>query len=645
MQKNLSRAKFFKKNPRVRAMAALDDATNQQKKITPGAIKIKKGQFTGKTAVVIGSGVGGLTTAYELLAQESGAEVIVLEALNRTGGRCLSLRTGDTLTEDVDSELFNSQPGPTQVVRFKRPQGDSEPYLNAGPGRIPSSHKRLLSYLKKFSVDVEVYVMNSESNLVQMEGGPFDSLPVTYRRLDHNTRGWLAQMVFENAEELLKTTDTGIAEDDIAARTEQLQELMISFGELVPSGVNEGKYIVTAGEDGLENGRTRAGYTVLPGVDAGITAEALSFDTLLESEFWDKTRFYQPADFLWQPTLFQPVGGMDQVQHAFAQQVSALGGTIHLNSPVKTIDWDDSKQKFIISVSQVGTEECLTFEADYCFSNLAMPFLSEILTENLQGSNGGEGFSTPFKSALQAVYTAQFEPETVPGVDPIAEDGYIARFLACTTKVGWQADRVLWQGSRMDEVHNTSCNGELVGVPDSEVGVVPIFGGISWTDDDITQIWYPSTAYQDEKGTLTGAYNFSDIAYSCGKLPIDDRLDNARTGAKKFGQAFGEGLHDGVAIAWQNMPHIKGGWAQWHALGDAAVEKFNVLAQGTGVYSNGVLSDPNFFVVGDQLSSLPGWQEGAIAAALNALTRASRPDLEIPYLACLPDTRLMVEGI
>ncbi|MFT5164441.1 MAG: monoamine oxidase [Alteromonadaceae bacterium] len=175
---NLSRAKFFKQNPRVRAMAALDDATNQQKNITPGAMKIEKGKFAGKTAVVIGSGVGGLTTAYELLAQESGAEVIVLEALNRTGGRCLSLRTGDTLTEDINSDLFNSTPGPTQVVRFKRPQGDSEPYLNAGPGRIPSSHKRLLSYLKKFAVDVEIYVMNSESNLVQMEGEPFASMPV-----------------------------------------------------------------------------------------------------------------------------------------------------------------------------------------------------------------------------------------------------------------------------------------------------------------------------------------------------------------------------------------------------------------------------------------------------------------------------------
>lgn len=181
MSQNLSRAEFFKQNPKARALAALDHATNAQKKVTPNANKLTKGQFAGKTCVVIGSGVAGLTTAYELLAQQSGAEVKVFEAQHRTGGRCLSLRSGDVLTEDINSELFNSKPGPSQVVNFKQPAGDSQAYLNAGPGRIPSSHKRLLSYLNKFAVDVEVYVMNSESNLVQMEGGSFNSLPITYR--------------------------------------------------------------------------------------------------------------------------------------------------------------------------------------------------------------------------------------------------------------------------------------------------------------------------------------------------------------------------------------------------------------------------------------------------------------------------------
>ncbi|MFT4925377.1 MAG: monoamine oxidase [Phenylobacterium sp.] len=645
MQNNQSRADFFAQNPLASAMAALNDATNQQKQTTRGATKITENQFAGKDIVIIGSGVGGLTTAYELLAQKSGAQVTVLEAQNRTGGRCLSLRTGDTLTEDKNSDLFGAEPGETQVVRFKRPQGDNQPYLNAGPGRIPSSHKRLLSYLKKFSVDVQVYVMNSESNLVQIKDGPAGENPVTYRHLDHNTRGWLAQMVYENAAELLKTTECGVCETDIEQRALELQDLMISFGELVPRGDNKGQYQVTAGEDGLENGLARAGYTRLPGVDAGVAAEAFDFDTLLKSKFWAKTNFYQPVDFLWQPTLFQPVGGMDQVQHAFAQQVASLGGTIHLSSPVKTIDWDQSKQKYIISVSQVGTEQCVIYEADYVFSNVAMPFLSKMLSDNLQGPTCGQGLDDEFKSALCAVYRGQFEPTTVPGFIP-PTDGYVAKFLACTTKVGWQADRYLWQGSKMCQHHHVDTNEHVYGVKTSEVGVVPIFGGISWTDSDIKQIWYPSNDYQDEKGILTGAYNFQEVAFEWGNTPIEQRLQNAKTDATRFGAEFGQGLQDGVAIAWQNMPYIKGGWAQWHAVGENAVDEFNIIMQGSGIYdASGKLSDPSFFIVGDQISSLPGWQEGAIAAALNALCRLARPDLHIPYLACLADTRLMVEGI
>ena len=366
-----SRKDFLENNPQATAFAALAQATRQQKQITDRAINLTPGQLKGKEVIIVGSGVGGLTTAYEILAQKSGAKVTVLEALNRTGGRCLSLRTGDVLTEDINSDLFNSTPGESQVVRFKRPVGDAEPYLNAGPGRIPSGHKRLLHYLKKFSVDVEVYVMNSESNLVQKDSS-FDGEAMVYRRLDHNTRGWLAQMVYSKAEDLLSDSDMDINKNKLKERVKELQSLMISFGELD----TKGKYVVTAGTPGFENGKTRAGYKVLPGVAAGIVADVLSFDNLLESKFWEGTKFYQPTDFLWQPTLFQPVGGMDQVQHSFAQQVAALGGDIHLNSPVKKIDWSEKKKKFIVSVSQVGTEDVIVYEADYCVCNLAMPFLA-----------------------------------------------------------------------------------------------------------------------------------------------------------------------------------------------------------------------------------------------------------------------------
>jgi monoamine oxidase len=618
------------KMARRAAFDELERATDQQRRITDKAISLKPGQLKGKEVIIIGSGVGGLTTAYELLAQKSGAKVTVLEAQNRTGGRCLSLRTGDTLTEDRNSKLFGSEPGETQVVRFKRPVGDAEPYLNAGPGRIPSSHKRLLGYLKKFSVDIEVYVMNSESNLVQKDGS-FGGESMVYRRLNHNTRGWLAQMVFKNAKTLL--VNMGISKDKLEARIDELEDLMISFGEL---DVN-GNYEVDPGTPGFEDGKTRAGFTVLPGVAAGETAEKIPLDELLDSKFWHGTRFYQPVDFLWQPTLFQPVGGMDHVQHAFAQQVAALGGNIHLNSPVKHIDFDEATKKFKIQVSLVGTEETKEYESDYCVCNLAMPFLSRILSDKLLNVPG-TGLDTQFKDALQAVFTAQFAPTKAPGYKP-RKDGYVPKFLADTTKVGWQAERSLWQGSPIKDD---------MSVVDSEVGVVPIFGGISWTDNDIQQIWYPSTAYQDQKGVLTGAYNFDSIASRWGKLTVQERLDLARKDAKKFDEKFGEGLEDGLAIAWQNMPHIKGGWAYWQAVGDAAYAKdqFNAIAQGSEVSGQEEdIMGPSFFIVGDQISSLPGWQEGAIASAINVITLMAGEHVKIQPVEFLADTRLMVEGV
>ena len=633
MPNSQSRAEFLRKNPKARAWSALDHATNQQKKVTSGSLKLKHGCFKNKSAIVIGSGIGGLTTAYELLANKTGMKVTILEAQNRTGGRCLSLRTGDTLVLDNDRELFGSDKTSPQVVRFERPQGDNEPYLNAGPGRIPSGHKRLLQYLKTFGVDVEVYVMDSSSNLVQTSKG-YDGEPVVNRRLDHNTRGWVAQMVYQHAGDLIRELKPTISKQEEAISSAKLQDLMISFGDLSTTG----KYSVeasAAGRDSNDSTSDRAGFSILPGVDSGITAEAFSLDSLLESEFW-KTNFYQPQNFLWQPTLFQPVGGMDRIQHAFAQQVAALGGTIHLNSPVKSINWNEDKQKFEVQVATMGSTENTTYTADYCFSNMAMPFLQEILSDDLLDETRDKGLEPSFKRGLAAVFHAQSNPDH--------EDGFPNLFLSCTTKVGWQADRSLWQGSPLCSYKEESTGEDMEGVEKSEIGVVPIFGGISRTDDEIVQIWYPSNDYHDQKGILTGCYNYSLNAYTMGLMPIDQRLDRARQGAKLFGDKFGDGLQNGLAIAWQHMPYIKGGWAQWHLVGTdtgESVDHFNELSQGSGI--NG--SAPKFFIVGDQLSSIPGWQEGAIASALNALSRAAYPHLQIRYLASLPDTRIMVEGI
>lgn len=612
MPEFISRLEYLEQHPRAQAWTSFANATNEQ---IYAPCMVERDSLNGKHIVIIGSGVGGLTTAYELLAHNSDIKVTILEARDRTGGRCLTLRTGDTLTEDKNSDLYSSR-GDTQVVRFERPAGDSEPYLNAGPGRIPSSHKRLLDYLRRFGVEVEIYVMESGANLSQMVDGPDGEKPVVNRRLTHNTRGWIAEMVYQNAKTLLRAS----SDDD--KRIRQLQSLMVTFGDLTKDGL----YTVRASLPGQDGEASRAGFTELPGVGPGLIAEAINLDHLLESEYWKKTRVYQPLDFLWQPTLFQPVGGMDRVQHAFVQQVAALGGVIHINSPVTSIDYDKNTHQFIIKAT--GHEE--PFHADYCFSNIAIPFLEKILSKRLQGEpKSDNGFSSGFKQALKSVYTAQANQEETE------------RFLACTTKVGWQADRSLWQGTSF-ETHHKAESKTTPTSDDPEFGVVPIYGGISWTSHPITQIWYPSEAYHDDKGVLTGAYNFSKNACDWGKMSVNERLTEARAGAARFGQAFADGLEHGVAIAWQNMAYIKGGWAQWDSVKNN-VKHYNQIIQGTGI--DGANEKPCFFIVGDQVSSLPGWQEGAIASALNAISRLAQPDVMLPTVSALPDTHIIVEGL
>ena len=76
-------------------------------------------------------------------------------------------------------------------------------------------------------------------------------------------------------------------------------------------------------------------------------------------------------------------------------------------------------------------------------------------------------------------------------------------------KVGWQAER-FWE---------TNDN---------------IYGGISWTDDAIDQIWYPSSGYLSAKGTLTGAYMRGEPAEEFNARTVAERLRMAREQGDKL---------------------------------------------------------------------------------------------------------------
>ena len=86
------------------------------------------GTGTGTKVVVLGAGIGGLVSAYEL--RKLGYDVTVLEARERPGGRNWTGRNG-TKVEFVD--------GTVQTINWE--EGN---YQNLGPARLPSTHWTML---------------------------------------------------------------------------------------------------------------------------------------------------------------------------------------------------------------------------------------------------------------------------------------------------------------------------------------------------------------------------------------------------------------------------------------------------------------------------------------------------------------------
>jgi monoamine oxidase len=144
--------------------------------------------------------------------------------------------------------------------------------------------------------------------------------------------------------------------------------------------------------------------------------------------------------------------------------------------------------------------------------------------------------------------------------------------------------------------------------------------------------------------TLTGAYIHDNPkaqnATLFGTCSLQKRLEKAREGGAKLHKE----IHDesivptetGLSIAWQNIVHQEGAWPYWsdHQEHDAT-------------YRALLLGDRRFHVVGDQTSTLPGWQEGAMMSAEHVidLISGNKRREQIPEDIKAPDTVKITQGL
>ena len=456
----------------------------------------------GRRVAILGAGIAGMTAALEL--RRLGYQCTVLEARPVAGGRNRTLRGGD-LAEETDS---------SQTCQF---DADPDLYFNPGPARIPHHHDLLLGYCREFGVALEPFINQNQAALLHAPGA-FGGQPQIARRVVADLRGNLSAL-------LASAVNQGALDLELSA-TDRVNVLRTvrSLGDLSSGLIYVGSE--RAGFPGQENGGSRLRGDPLPELD---------FSELVnEAFFQSRIDFFEGLNQ--QPTMLQPVGGMDRITVAFAAAVEpdviyeAEVTEIRKTADGATIGYRD----------RFGTLQSL--ESDWCICTIPTPVLRDIPND----------FSNNHATAIAAFNYTE------------------------ATKIAFQSRR-FWE-----EDHN-------------------IYGGISWTNQDITQIWYPSSGFGRPQGILVGSYIFGGTAgTNFSNQSVSQRINTTTSQASAVHPQFGGEASRGISVAWPKVPFQRGGW---------------------GVSSPGILLTPDdaIFFAGEHLSILQGWQEGAILSAYHVI--------------------------
>ena len=371
------------------AMASLGHAQGSNYR---GPLELSKSK-NGGTVVVLGAGLAGMTAAFELRA--AGYKVQILEYQERAGGRCWTLRGGDSFTE---------LGGVRQTCEF-----DKGLYINPGPWRVPYHHYAVLDYCKRFGVRLEPFVQVNYNALVHSTKA-FGGKPQKFRHVQADVHGYVAEL-------LGKATNQGAL--DQAVTKEDREVLMHSLKEW---GGLDSQYRYRESHAASEI----RGYDTDPGgglMPLAKPSKPIDMSELLQSRLWSQINIGQLYEF--QTAIFEPVGGMDMIAKGFEREVGKL---IRYNAKVTKIEQSD-KGVTVSFVDAGGGNSAKgdgngkgnavqQVKADWCVCTIPLSILSQIdiqVGEPMKQAIAAVPYGASFKTGLQFKRRFWEEDESIFG--------------------------------------------------------------------------------------------------------------------------------------------------------------------------------------------------------------------------------------
>ncbi len=450
------------------AMASLGFAAESSYR---GPVNLQ-GAPKGTTVLVLGAGMAGLVAAYEL--RRAGYTVKVLEYNARAGGRAWTLRGGDHY-----EELGGFQ----QHCAFDKGQ-----YFNPGPWRIPHHHYGILDYAGRLGVALEPFMQVNHNAYVHGKKA-FGGKPQRYRHVQADYQGHVAELLSKaiNTHQL----DAPVSKED----QDLLLESLRGWGALD----KDFRYTASSRNSDRRGFDVQAGGGLMP---LAVPSTPLQREDLLRSRLWECIAENEQFDH--QTTIFQPVGGMDQIAQALYRQVK---GSVQFHAKVTKIDQSTSgvTVTYVDATGKDATER--TAKADWCLCTIPLSILSQIDIT----------VGPAMQAAIQAVpYGAAF-------------------------KAGLQFKRRFWEQDDR------------------------IYGGITYTDLPISKISYPCHGYgQAGKGVLLGAYAFGANAFEFTAMEPTQRLQEVVRQGSQIHPQYAQEFEHGMSVGWHRVPWSHGCFALWN---------------------------------------------------------------------------------
>jgi monoamine oxidase len=251
--------------------------------------------------------------------------------------------------------------------------------------------------------------------------------------------------------------------------------------------------------------------------------------------------FYVQTDWSSQPTMMQVAGGMDRLPAALAAR---LGNRITYRAAVREIRQSE-KGVWVMYADAAGRLHRV--DADYCVSTIPLPVLSGIQKD----------LSQPVQSAIAA-----------------------ARYDGAG-KIGLQFKRRFWE-------------------QDDE-----IYGGRSWTDQEVGQIIYPSHGFTTAKGVVVGYY--LDFRGTMRERPPAEIQRLALEHGARIHPQYPEEFETAFSVTWARVPWNRGSWRSESA---AAHQALAVLQA----------PDGRVHFAGDYMTDMSSWMQGAFESAREVAT-------------------------